>query len=137
MLSFSFLFPLSPPRYRENIFLLFNKLQTRLNGAVDYIALYGELFGGFYPHPSVPDLGLCPVQKEVYYSDKIDFYAFDVRIHEKGEKGEAEKQYWLDYKVAMELFKECGFFYAEPLLVGTLEEVFSIQERRREGEEGE
>jgi hypothetical protein len=58
----------------------------------------------------------------VYYSDKIDFYAFDVRVHQLGEGGE-EKQYWLDYKLAMELFKECGFFYAEPLLVGTLEEV--------------
>eukprot|EP00026_Physarum_polycephalum_P002517 Phypoly_transcript_02524.p2 GENE.Phypoly_transcript_02524~~Phypoly_transcript_02524.p2 ORF type:complete len:388 (-),score=90.65 Phypoly_transcript_02524:1617-2738(-) len=110
-------------RYRDNIFELFNKLQTKLGGNVDYIALYGELFGGFYPHPTIPDLGFCPVQKQIYYSDKIDFYAFDVRVHEKGD---VEKQYWLDYKLAMSLFKECGFFYAQPLLVGTLEECLAF-----------
>lgn len=62
---------------------------------------------------------MCPVQKEIYYSDQIDFYAFDVRLHLAG----AETVEWLNYDVAMALFRECGFFYAEPLLRGTLEEV--------------
>jgi RNA ligase len=108
-------------RYREGIFEFFNKLHTHLNGKLAYIAIYGEIFGGFYPHETITDLGLCPVQKEIYYNDKIDFYAFDTRVHEEGD----ESQYWLDYKLAMKLFKECGFFYAEPLLVGTLEEVIT------------
>jgi len=43
--------------------------------------VYGELYGGAYPHPSVfavPDL--IPVQRGVWYSPQLSFLAFDLLL---------------------------------------------------------
>lgn len=58
---------------------------------VGMVIMYGELFGGVYPHADVPQqccpyvplaisncLLLRPVQKGVYYSSGIHFAAFDI-----------------------------------------------------------
>jgi Rnl2 family RNA ligase len=104
-------------RYHNNIIQFYNHLKDHLQVPITSIAIFGELFGGFYPHPTVTDLGLCPVQKEIYYSDKVEFYAFDVSVNtEDGTK------LWLNYDVATKFWEKCGFFWAQPLLVGTLAE---------------
>lgn len=84
---------------------------------VSLVTVYGELFGGFYPHPSVPVCpGVFPVQREVVYCPDLKFIAYDVAIVQ----GQKPKVY-LDYDLCMELFTTCGFLYAEPLLIGSLQ----------------
>lgn len=43
------------------------------------VVLYGELFGGGYPHPQVPDRGLAPVQTGVWYAPDLRWALFEVR----------------------------------------------------------
>jgi Rnl2 family RNA ligase len=54
-------------------------------GARGVVRLYGELFGGGYPHPSVTPLpGASPVQTGIWYAPDIRFVLFDVVV-EPGE----------------------------------------------------
>jgi Rnl2 family RNA ligase len=54
------------------------------------VVLYGELFGGAYPHPEVPAApGLQPVQTGVWYAPDLRWAPFDVLVaaddHDDGE----------------------------------------------------
>lgn len=81
------------------------------------MVLYGELLGGYYPHPEVDKVkGAVMVQKGVYYTPENLFYAFDLTINE-GEIVPVEE--------ANALFEEFGFFYAKTLCRGSLEEVLA------------
>jgi Rnl2 family RNA ligase len=51
------------------------------------LVLYGELFGGGYPHPEVPDRGLIPVQTGVWYAPDLRWVLFEARAID-GEKDE-------------------------------------------------
>jgi Rnl2 family RNA ligase len=82
------------------------------------VTVFGELFGGIYPHPDVPDLGLLHCQKGVYYTPDIEFYAFDIYVKFMGEAN----GFWLNYRKAMQLFAKHNFFYARPLFEGPLQE---------------
>ena len=45
------------------------------------VTLYGELFGGAYPHPEVPALpGLAPVQTGIWYAPDLRYALFDVLV---------------------------------------------------------
>lgn len=53
----------------------------RALGAPRTVRLYGELFGGGYPHPSVAALaGFSPVQTGVWYAPDVRFALFDVLV---------------------------------------------------------
>ena len=77
--------------------------------------MYGELFCGIYPHEEVNDTGYQPVQKGVYYCPWIDFYAFDILIHDN-----QPKPYWMNYLHAMKCFEAAKLFYAKPLREGII-----------------
>jgi Rnl2 family RNA ligase len=80
------------------------------------ILIYGELFGGHYPHPSVtPVAGQKPVQTGVWYSPRLEFCAFDIASVHEDETCEL-----FAYDRALALFRTAGLFAAEPLLVGSL-----------------
>lgn len=66
--------------------------------------VYGELFGGMYPGLETP-APQTHVQKGIYYSPTYEFFAFDIH----------DGHGYLDYDLAVKVFKEAGFFYAEPL----------------------
>jgi len=84
------------------------------------ISIYGELFGGGYPHPDVrADPSVKLVQTGVYYAPSVEFYAFDIAL-ETGQNQEVRRAY-LDGDRAIEIFEEIGLFYARPLFVGFLE----------------
>ena len=70
------------------------------------IIVYGELFGGSYPNIETKSK---PVQKGVFYSPKLHFYAFDIFVIEE------DKQYYVDYEFSLEIFKRVDIFHAEPL----------------------
>ncbi|MGE0435092.1 MAG: RNA ligase family protein [Planctomycetota bacterium] len=50
----------------------------------DGVTLYGELFGGHYPHPDVePVPGLSAVQTGIWYAPGLHWAMFDVRIGDR------------------------------------------------------
>ena len=55
----------------------------RLAGARGVVWLYGELFGGSYPHPDVaPVAGMSAVQTGVWYAPDIRFALFDILVQD-------------------------------------------------------
>lgn len=52
------------------------------NEGLAAVAVFGEVYGGSYPHPSVPAVKPArkPVQKRVWYATRIRIAGFDVRL---------------------------------------------------------
>lgn len=98
---------------------IFNILQLeKIN--LQKIFIYGELFGGEYPHPKVTPLpGLQAIQTGVYYSPRIEYCAFDIAAIENSNHGE---KIYLDYDKALQLFERVGMMAAKPLFIGKYEE---------------
>lgn len=70
------------------------------------IIIFGELFGGSYPHPFIKaNRELKSVQKGIYYSPNLHFYAFDIMINDK----------YIDYDKVINIFQMNEILYAEPL----------------------
>lgn len=83
---------------------------------LERLMVYGELFGGGYPHEAVaPVAGVQPVQTGVWYSPEVEFCAFDVAVLERG----GGSQRYLSFEVAQGLLRSAGVFCVEPLLVGS------------------
>lgn len=84
-------------------------------------SIYGELFGGSYPHPDVPpDLSVQPVQTGVWYAPSLTFSAFDLVI-----EGDAVPRTYVDYDAAMQFFQAAGLFYAVSLFIGSYQEALA------------
>lgn len=78
--------------------------------------IYGELFGGQYPHPQVAPVSFQPVQCGVWYAPDLRFQAFDVAVDVAGSRR------FLDFAVARDACNACGLMFAAPLHQGTLAE---------------
>jgi Rnl2 family RNA ligase len=90
---------------------------------ISQLFLYGELYGGYYPHPDVrPDPSVQPVQTGIWYAPSIEFCAFDLAL-EAAAPG-APRSY-VDYDIAMSIFEEVGIFYATPLFTGSYQEALA------------
>lgn len=84
------------------------------------IHIYGELFGGSYPHSDIePIVGMKPVQRGIWYSPGLEFIAFDVRTNGA----------FLDHDDAKELCEQAGFMFVAPLFRGSLAECNSFPNR--------
>ncbi len=106
----------------ENINQLFEEL--KLNIKADKYIVYGELFGGSYPHKDVmPNNEVQAIQTGIYYSPDIKFYAFDIAYEIEGEK------YYLDYDSAVSYFEKFNIFYAKILFSGKLTDVLNFNLR--------
>jgi Rnl2 family RNA ligase len=65
---------------------LFYHLKESIN-EIEEVILFGEIFGGSYPHKDVPkDNHACKVQKGVFYSPSNQFMAFDIMYKLAGEQ---------------------------------------------------
>jgi len=85
------------------------------------IVIYGEYFGGWFPHPAVQPQGPgagSPVQKgAIAYSPDHNFYAFDVCVN----------GHYLDFDEASELLHAAGFpLVASPVVRGSFEECMAF-----------
>ena len=108
--------------YKQNVVDLFNHLISQ-DENIKGIAVFGELFGGHYPHDEVEKTDHQTVQRGLWYSPKNDFYAFDIKVRTDEDTEELWKtDKFLNVDTCNELFEEFGFFYAKPLFKGTLEE---------------
>jgi Rnl2 family RNA ligase len=106
-------FQLIAQQLEDNILSLFEALS--LDFPAEKYTLYGELFGGAYPHTDVPAIpNLNAIQTGVYYSPDIRFCAFDIAIET------VEHRYYLDYEKAVSYLEEAGIFHAKILHQGPL-----------------
>jgi len=76
------------------------------------LTVFGELFGGLYPHPEVKkDNTASVIQKGVYYSPSNNFYAFDIMIN---------AEVYLDVDIINNYFEKVNMFYARTIYRGSL-----------------
>ncbi|WP_428070352.1 RNA ligase family protein [Chryseobacterium gambrini] len=117
-------FQLVVSKLENNILRLFEKLSSDI--AAEKYIIYGELFGGKYPHPEVAPLkDIHAVQTGVYYTPDIEFCAFDIAIETDG----SDSKYYLDYESSVAYFDEFKIFYAKPLLIGKFNEAMNFNIR--------
>ncbi|AFZ17104.1 RNA ligase family protein [Allocoleopsis franciscana] len=87
------------------------------------VFVYGELFGGEYPHPDIPAVPhIQAVQTGIYYSPKIKYCAFDMAVEMKGNLVARD---YLDYDKALNLFQQVGLMGTKPLFIGRYEEALA------------
>lgn len=85
-------------------------------GEIQSLQVYGELFGGAYPHADVPPVpGVRAVQSGVWYSPGIHFLAFDLAIT-SSDGGRV----FADFDAAKTWCEAAGLAFVEPLLRGSL-----------------
>lgn len=98
-------------KYESKVIQLY-KLISEKYSDVKQVTIFGELFGGIYPHPNVEKINTAVfVQKGVYYSPDNDFYAFDILIN---------SDQYLDTDTVNSLFESVGFLYAKTIFRGSL-----------------
>lgn len=103
-------------RYRPKVLSLFSRIKSE-DATVQSIAVFGEMFGGRYPHDAVKaDRSVMLIQKGVCYTPVHEFYGFDIYLF-----GEETGRY-LSVDEADRLFEAEGFFYAKSLFRGSLQE---------------
>ncbi len=99
-------------KYKERILALFHEIATEFQAKE--ITIFGEIFGGGYPHPSVVKEDKATlVQRGIYYCPQNEFYAFDILI---------DNERYLDVEKTNSLFEKYKFIYAKTLFKGSLSE---------------
>ena len=103
-------------RYTPQVTALFSMVKKDYP-EVESVTIFGEMFGGKYPHPDVEnDRKIMAIQKGVFYCPQHEFYAFDLYIRT------AETARFLNVDEANAFYELGGFFYAKTLFRGTLEQ---------------
>ena len=103
-------------RYTPKVISLFSIVKEDFPDVLS-ITLFGEMFGGKYPHPDVKNNSKIPViQKGVFYSPMHELYAFDLYVTT------AESSRYLTVDEANDFFERGDIFYAKTLFRGTLNE---------------
>ncbi len=118
-------------KLENQIIKLFEELSQNLNPS-NYLKtqkyiIYGELFGGHYPHSEVEkNENLQAIQTGIYYSNAIEFCAFDIAFEGKQNQENTVSKTYLDYKKAINLFEKYKILYAKPLFVGKLNQALEF-----------
>ncbi len=140
--NFSFIYEASTLRYAKrkdylewgDDFFGFQLMASQLDAAIHKLfqriaqqtpfarcTIYGELFGGAYPHSEVEeDTRVQAIQTGIYYSPTIQFCAFDIALTSLD-----GSRYYMDYADAITHFEAVGVFYARPLLVGSFRDAMN------------
>ncbi len=109
-------------KYRGSCHQLFQIVnvwvQNQGHGPLKQVVIYGELFGGWYPHPEVPRVkDVVAIQKEIAYNPDLDYLVFDLYVKIQENQG-----FFVDVWTRNQLLGRAGFFVPVPLMKGTLEE---------------
>ena len=98
--------------------------QLSFDFKADKYIVYGELFGGHYPHQDVvPEPNVQAIQTGVYYTPEISFCAFDIAFVKEGKKE------YLDYDLTVSYFEKFSIFHAKILFSGKLNEALEFNKR--------
>ena len=120
-------------RYRPRLFRLCAHVR-QLFPDVRSVKVYGELFGGEYPHCLVARCKeRLPAREGVYYAPDYGFYAYDIGVEGRtfGEgkiiceqecEDAAALPHFLSVAVCNRLFESLGIFHARTLFQGSFEE---------------
>ncbi|BAZ17962.1 hypothetical protein NIES4071_98430 [Calothrix sp. NIES-4071] len=109
------------PQLEVQVKEVFNILQTKIPG-LQRATIYGELFGGEYPHSDVPVVERAQaVQTGVYYSPNIEYCAFDISVISQ------MKNEYLDYDITLQVLQEVEMMRAEALFIGKFEQAFNYK----------
>ncbi|MDR2585149.1 MAG: RNA ligase family protein, partial [Prevotellaceae bacterium] len=101
-------------RYHSKVVLLFSMVKKEFPDLVS-LTLFGEMFGGRYPHPDVKNnFKTINIQKGVFYCPYHEFYAFDMYV------ALSDSSRFLSVDEANAFFELGGFFYAKTLMRGSL-----------------
>jgi len=102
-------------RYAPKVISLFSAVKERHAG-IRSLSVFGEMFGGKYPHPDVKnDSKTMVIQKGVYYCPNHEFYAFDLYVTTE------DSGRFLTVDEANMFFEKAEFLYAKTLFRGTLD----------------
>ncbi|GHT31947.1 hypothetical protein FACS189434_02650 [Bacteroidia bacterium] len=103
-------------RYTEKVLRLFQRVKAKYSDTKT-LMVYGEMFGGTYPHSDVKNNSkIMTIQKGVYYCPIHEFYGFDLYIVTE------ENGKYLTVNETNEFFESESFIYAKTLFQGTLDE---------------
>lgn len=103
-------------KYSEQIFNLFKEVSNSFDTKT--ITIFGELFGGGYPHPDIPKAANAKlVQRGIYYCPTNDFFAFDILL---------DNGQYLDVETTSQLFEKFNFVYAKTLFKGTFQDCLAF-----------
>ncbi len=81
---------------------------------IESLTIFGEYFGGIYPHKDVKKNKLAKtIQKGVYYCPDNEFYAFDILLN---------NHIYLDVDTCINLFEQHNFIYSKDLFRGNLDD---------------
>ena len=106
-------------RYKERVILLYSLIKEEYPNTKT-VLVYGEMFGGKYPHPDVKnDSKVMCIQKGVFYCPFHEFYGFDIYLQG------TENNRYLTVTEANKLFEKSGFLYAKTIFEGTIDECIS------------
>ncbi|PKF76009.1 RNA ligase family protein [Chryseobacterium sp. PMSZPI] len=116
-------FQLVANRLETKVIRLFEHLSSIISGT-RYI-IYGELFGGKYPHSDIEAVeNIQAIQTGVYYTPDIHFYAFDIAVVE-----ELGVKNYLDYETVALFFEQFEIPYVKPLFIGKFNEAINFNIR--------
>ena len=103
-------------RYRERVIALFSDIKAKYSD-LQTLTIFGEMFGGKYPHAEVKNNNKTMViQKGVYYCPQHEFYAFDLYINT------CDTGFFLSVDAANDFFEKRGFLYARTIFRGSFDE---------------
>lgn len=103
-----------------NFLALYEQIQKDFP-QVTQISIYGELFGGGYPHAAIsPNSEVSLVQSGIYYSPHIEFMVFDIFLIQP------EKELFLNYHTVIKYCQQFGIAYCLPLHIGKLAEALNF-----------
>jgi hypothetical protein len=92
----------------------------------DAVYLYGELFGGHYPHPDVPAVpGMSPVQTGIWYAPDLRWAPFDILVAQS----EEDEGVLLAHHEVEALAREAGLMTPPLVRRGTRSEMASVPTR--------
>ncbi len=92
----------------------------------DAVYLYGELFGGHYPHPEVPTVpGMSPVQTGIWYAPDLRWSPFDILVARSDE----DEGVLLAHREVEAVAREAGLVTPPVIRRGTRSEMGAVPTR--------
>ncbi|WPB72642.1 RNA ligase family protein [Archangium violaceum] len=92
----------------------------------DAVYIYGELFGGHYPHPDVPAVpGMSPVQTGIWYAPDLRWSPFDILVA----RSEEDEGVLLAHHEVEAVAREAGLLTPPVVRRGTRSEMGAVPTR--------
>jgi len=104
-------------------FLKVFQIMNRFYSCFDSVIIYGENFGGVYPHPDVARVSNSKkIQGRVYYTPEINFIVYDIAIV----FSKVDPPFYVPFGVFKEAVTEAGLYSTPVLFIGSLDEALSF-----------